>query len=236
MKKIDSPIFNIIVTFLVMVCLYFAYQWVFEALKNDNYSYIGSSSDRFSVGVSGDKRISGYSGPKANRESADRGVSRPAVTGLPPGADAFAASVVLSSPIESSGISGHSGIVRRNTAYESIQQPMVYAMRTGESRTKSSGAMSGSWGGTAFFGGRRSNTGSQIKPQGALSIAHNNMNQTQPFRSTEEDPLVPRKPDPGTDPTGNPIPIDDGSWILLVMAGIYLMVKLRKGVCQIKIQ
>lgn len=229
MKKIDSPVFNIIITFLLMVGLYFAYSRVFDEVEKDNYNYITSTSARYNVGISGDNRIGGYTGPNVNRGGSSRGVSRPAVTRLPPNADAFATSMFLSSPIESSGLSGKANATHRNTAAEGIQQPMVYAIRTGESHTRSSGALSGGWGGSAFFGIRRSNSESQLKPQGALSIAQNNMNQTQPFRSTEEDPLVPRKPDPGTDPTGNPIPVGDDSWILLVMAGIYLIVKLKRA-------
>jgi len=228
MKKLDSPLFNIIITILILVGLYFAYQWVFDEIEKDSLGYVGTSSERINIGISGDHRMSGYSG-SGNAGRSGRGAKRPAVTGLPPSADAFATGMLLSAPVEGSSLSGKA-VVRRNYAAEGIQQPMVYAVHTGESHSNRTGAMPGGGGSYMFFSGRRSTTGSQqVRPQGALAIAQNNLNQTQPFRSAEEDPLVPRKPDPGTDPTGNPIPLSDGNWIMLVLAGVYLAVKLKQA-------
>lgn len=225
MNRFDTPLVSILFTIALMVGLYFAYQWVFEELETNNQiSFTQAASERLNVGIAGDKRIgTSYSGPNVNAVGRNRRSSTLNVTGMPPTAEAFAASLAIANPQEGNAMPGNNPLLRRSSTglQTSPEQPMVYATRTTDKNTNILGGMGGGIGSGAFFSQRRGSSESSTRPQGAMVIAQNNIEtQTRPFFSGEGD--NPGKLDPGTDPlSSEQIPVPDGSDFLLLFALAY---------------
>ncbi len=232
MNRFDTPLVSILFTIALLVGLYFAYQWVFDEFdRQKQYTYAQSATGSLSVGVAGDKRIgNSYSGPNVNAGSRNRRSATLNVTGVPPTAEAFAASMALANPQEGNAMPGNNPLLRRSSSgfQGAVEQPMVYAARTNDKNTNILGGGAGGMGSGAFFSQRRRSSESSPRPQGALVIAQNNIdNQTSPFRVGEE-PTNPDMADPGTDPlSSEQIPVPDGLWFLLLMAGAYALWKLN---------
>ena len=231
MNRLDTPLMNILFTILLLVGIYFAYLWVFEELDRQNETHFTqAASERLQVGVAGDKRIgNSYSGPNVNAGGRNRRSSTLNVTGIPPTAEAFAASLALANPQEGSPMPGKNPLVRRSsTGIQSSNDPsMVFSFRTNDPGYGQSGFRGSGGGGGSFFLQRHGSSESSPRPQGALVIAQNNIdNQTRPFRS-DEDPVDPGKLDPGTDPlSSEQIPLPDGIGFLVLLSLTYSGIKI----------
>ncbi len=233
MNRFDTPIVSILFTIALLVGLYFAYLWVFDEFEKQNLMhYTEASSGRINLGISGDKRIgNSYSGPNVNAGGRNRRSSTLHVTGVPPTAEAFAASLMLANPQEGSAMPGNNSLTRRRSSgfRSTADQPMVYATRPSDKVNTELGGISGGMGTGAFFGQRRGTSESSVRPQGAVVIAQNNLEiQPRPFKAGEE-PINPPNADPGSDPlSSEQIPIPDGLFVLVLMASGYSLWKLYR--------
>lgn len=100
----------------------------------------------------------------------------------------------------------------------------------GSSAEAGSGGATGG-GGTgmmAVSGGGRSQSTSNAGGGGMMApFSSNGMSTGGPMKASNDDGDefdVP-KTDPGGGPTGNPLPIGDGSWLLLLFAAVYIFIK-----------
>lgn len=249
MKNFDTPLFNILFTIVLLIGLYFAYQWVFDEFDRMNReSFVAASSDRPTIGISNSHPIhsqfNGSSYESISRQQRPRIVgnaplTRPQVTGLPPTPDAFAVQTQLSTggrtaatPAANWNLTGVNASVTVNETgsypgpdFTSAGMP---GTREQEVYANQAGSQSGAPAALSVGNQRIGSSAGEIRPKGALQISQNNV-AMEPF-SSDGDNKASARIDPGLDPTSTEvaIPVGDGLEILLLLAVGYAIWKLKK--------
>ncbi len=247
MKLLNSPHFNILITILLLLGIYYGYIWVFnefDKIKQEQHQAVPSLRHR-QVGVSGDSRIDfNYQStpPAVNRSSS---ATVPKLTGLPPTSVAFASnSSFRTTPQESAiGTKRQSSIQlppfqHRSPSFDTRPQ-LAYATQAGGQTgvyardflqsNLHSDVLSGLPNNFAKVNTKRINENPlndkrSIRPQGLTAIAQDNSYQLAPFSSEEPagGPLMSPPPGPGEH-----APIHDGLKILILMASGYAIWKIK---------